>query len=159
MRLSANKALLERPDAIIVATVSAIYGLGDPELYFRMVLHLSRGETIDQRDILRRLAEMQYTRNEIELKPGTYRVRGEIIDVFPAENEREALRIELFDDEIETLSLFDPLTGEIMRKLPRFAIYPGTHYVTPRETMLRAVDHIRVELRPRLGNSERRSWP
>ncbi len=151
MRLSATKALLERPDSIIVATVSAIYGLGDPELYFRMVLHLSRGERIDQRDILRRLAEMQYKRNEIELKPGTYRVRGEIIDVFPAENEREALRIELFDDDIEALSLFDPLTGEVLRKLPRYTIYPGTHYVTPRETMLRAVDHIKVELRERLA--------
>ena len=150
MRLSATKALLERPDSIIVATVSAIYGLGDPELYFRMVLHLSRGERIDQRDILRRLAEMQYKRNEIELKPGTYRVRGEIIDVFPAENEREALRIELFDDDIEGLSLFDPLTGEILRKLPRYTIYPGTHYVTPRETMLRAVDLIKAELRDRL---------
>ncbi|NND61135.1 MAG: excinuclease ABC subunit UvrB [Gammaproteobacteria bacterium] len=151
MRLSATKSLLERSDAVIIATVSAIYGLGDPELYFRMVLHLSRGERIDQRDILRRLAEMQYKRNEIELKPGTYRVRGEIIDVFPAENEREALRIELFDDEIENLSLFDPLTGEVLRKLPRFTIYPGTHYVTPRETMLRAVDQIKDELRERLA--------
>ncbi|MDH3647846.1 MAG: excinuclease ABC subunit UvrB [Gammaproteobacteria bacterium] len=150
MRLSATKALLERPDTIIVATVSAIYGLGDPELYFRMVLHLSRGEIIDQREILKSLAEMQYTRNEIELRPGTYRVRGDLIDVFPAENEREALRIALFDEEIESLSLFDPLTGEVLRTIPRFTIYPGTHYVTPRETMIRAVDFIKDELRDRL---------
>ncbi|MBT8137936.1 MAG: excinuclease ABC subunit UvrB [Gammaproteobacteria bacterium] len=150
MRLSATKALLERPDVIIVATVSAIYGLGDPEMYFRMVLHLSRGEIIDQREILRSLAEMQYKRNEIELRPGTYRVRGDLIDVFPAENEREALRIELFDEEVESLSLFDPLTGEVVRKIPRFTIFPGTHYVTPRETMLRAVDQIKDELRIRL---------
>ena len=150
MRLSATKALLERPDSIIVATVSAIYGLGDPELYFRMVLHLSRGEIIDQRQILKSLAEMQYTRNEIELRPGTYRVRGDLIDVFPAESEREALRIGLFDEEVESLSLFDPLTGEVFRKVPRFTIYPGTHYVTPRDTMLRAVDYIKEELRERL---------
>ncbi|NNF66562.1 MAG: excinuclease ABC subunit UvrB, partial [Gammaproteobacteria bacterium] len=150
MRLSATKALIQRPDTIIVATVSAIYGLGDPELYFRMVLHVSRGEIIDQRAILKSLAEMQYTRNEIELRPGTYRVRGDLIDVFPAENEREALRISLFDEEIESLSLFDPLTGEVIRTLPRFTIFPGTHYVTPRDTMVRAVDQIKDELRERL---------
>ncbi|MGI9341371.1 MAG: DEAD/DEAH box helicase family protein, partial [Gammaproteobacteria bacterium] len=150
MRLSATKALMERHDAIIVATVSAIYGLGDPEAYFSMVLHLSRGDRIDQRQILRRLAELQYTRNEIELANGTYRVRGDIIDIYPAESEREAVRVELFDDEVEKLSWFDPLTGEVSRKVPRLTIYPKTHYVTPREVMLKAVDEIRVELRERL---------
>jgi len=131
MRLSATKALFERPDVIIVATVSSIYGLGDPQQYHQMVLHLSRGEVIDQRKLLRRLAELQYSRNDMELKRGTYRVRGEIIDVHPADSEREAVRIELFDDEIESLSHFDPLTGEIFRKVPRLTIYPKTHYVTP----------------------------
>jgi excinuclease ABC subunit B len=150
MRLSATKALLERHDAIIVATVSSIYGLGDPEAYFSMVLHLSRGDRIDQRDILRRLAELQYTRNEIELANGTYRVRGEIIDIFPAESEREAVRVELFDDEIEKLSWFDPLTGEVARQVPRLTIYPKSHYVTSRDVMLGAVDQIRVDLRDRL---------
>jgi len=150
MRLSATKAVMERHDAIIVATVSAIYGLGDPEAYFSMVLHLSRGDRIDQRQILRRLAELQYTRNEIELANGTYRVRGDIIDIFPAESERDACRVELFDDEVEKLSWFDPLTGEVSRKVPRLTIYPKTHYVTPREVMLKAVDEIRVELRERL---------
>ena len=150
MRLSATKALLERKDAIIVATVSAIYGLGDPEAYFSMVLHLVRGDTIDQRTILRRLAEMQYTRNAVELAPGTYRVRGEVIEVFPAESDREALRIELFDDEVENLSNFDPLTGEVTRRIPRFTIYPKTHYVTPREVLLASVDTIRAELIERL---------
>jgi len=150
MRLSATKALMERHDAIIVATVSAIYGLGDPEAYFSMVLHMSRGDRIDQREILRRLAELQYTRNEIELANGTYRVRGDIIDIYPAESEREAVRVELFDDEIEKLSWFDPLTGEVSRRVPRLTIYPKTHYVTPREVMLKAVDEIRVELRERL---------
>ncbi len=150
MRLSATKALLERRDVVIVATVSSIYGLGDPEAYFKMVLHLSRGEHINQRTVLRRLAEMQYKRNETELRHGTYRVRGEIIDVFPSENEREALRIELFDDEIEQLSLFDPLTGEVIRRVPRWTVFPKTHYVTPRERLLSAVDEIRVELRERL---------
>ena len=150
MRLSATKALFERPDVIIVATVSSIYGLGDPEQYHKMVLHLSRGERIDQRKVLRRLAELQYQRNDMELKRGTYRVRGEIIDVHPADSEREAIRIELFDDEIESLSQFDPLTGEIFRKVPRLTIYPKTHYVTPRERLLAAVDDIKVELKERL---------
>ncbi|HSG02579.1 MAG TPA: excinuclease ABC subunit UvrB [Marinobacterium sp.] len=150
MRLSATKALLEREDAIIVATVSAIYGLGDPKSYLAMMLHLDRGDRIDQRSLLRRLAELQYTRNETELHRGTYRVRGDVIDVFPAESEKEALRVELFDDEIEQLAWFDPLTGEILRKVPRATIYPKTHYVTPRETLLEAVEHIKEELRERL---------
>jgi excinuclease ABC subunit B len=150
MRLSATKALIERPDAIIVATVSAIYGLGDPEAYFSMILHLTRGERIDQRSILRRLAEMQYKRNELDLSQGNYRVRGDVIDIFPAESERDAVRIELFDDEIESLSYFDPLTGEVLRRVPRLTVFPKTHYVTPRETLLAAVDEIRVELKDRL---------
>ncbi|MGH8414096.1 MAG: excinuclease ABC subunit UvrB, partial [Gammaproteobacteria bacterium] len=150
MRLSATKALLERPDTIIVATVSAIYGLGDPQAYLSMVLHLSRGDRVDQRRILRRLAEMQYTRNELELTPGTYRVRGEVIDIFPAESDREALRVELFDDEVTALSLFDPLTGAVSRALPRFTVFPSSHYVTPRNTLLEAVDKIKLELKPRL---------
>ena len=150
MRLSATKTLLEYPDAIIVATVSSIYGLGDPESYFAMVLHLMRGEKLDQRALLRRLAELQYTRNEVELQQGTYRVRGEIIDVFPAESERDAVRIELFDDEIEQISIFDPLTGEVQQKVPRFTIYPKSHYVTSRDRMLNAVDHIKAELKERL---------
>jgi len=150
MRLSATKALFERPDTIIVATVSSIYGLGDPQQYHQMVLHLSRGEIIDQRDLLRRLAELQYQRNDIDLKRGTYRVRGEIIDIFPAESEREAIRVELFDDEIESLSFFDPLTGEVNRKVPRLTIYPKTHYVTPREIMMEAVGYIKEELQDRL---------
>src|SRR3954452_22622826 len=138
MRLSATKALLERSDAIIVATVSAIYGLGDPEAYLSMVLHLSRGDRMDQRKMLRRLTDMQYKRNELDLTQGTYRVRGDVIDIFPAESEREALRVELFDDQIDPLSLFDPLTGQISRKVPRFTVYPGTHYVTPRERLIGA---------------------
>jgi len=150
MRLSATKALLERPDSIIVATVSAIYGLGDPQAYLSMVLHLSRGDRIDQRKLLRRLADMQYTRNEMDLQPGTYRVRGDVVDVFPAESEREAVRVELFDDTIENLSFFDPLTGEVLRRVPRLTIYPSTHYVTPRERIHQAVDLIREELRTRL---------
>lgn len=150
MRLSATKALIERKDVIIVATVSAIYGLGNPESYLKMMLHLDRGERIDQRSILRRLAELQYTRNDIELSRGTYRVRGEVIDVHPADSEIEAVRIELFDDEIEQLSYFDPLTGEVLRKVPRLTIYPKTHYVTPRDTLLDAVEKIRDELRGRL---------
>ena len=150
MRLSATKALIERPDAIIVATVSAIYGLGDPEAYFSMVLHLSRGEVIGQREILRRLAEMQYKRNEMELGQGTYRVRGDVIDVFPAESERDALRIELFDDEIEALSWFDPLTGQETARVPRATVFPKSHYVTPRERLLGAIDLIKAELRERL---------
>ena len=150
MRLSATKALLERRETIVVATVSAIYGLGEPESYFQMVLHLVRGDMVKQRDILRRLAEMQYTRNDIELRRATYRVRGEVIDVFPAESEEQALRIELFDDEIERLSMFDPLTGEILQRISRFTIYPKSHYVTPREQLLIAVEKIKLELAERL---------
>ncbi|MBX5461755.1 MAG: excinuclease ABC subunit UvrB [Steroidobacteraceae bacterium] len=150
MRLSATKALLERPDAIIVATVSAIYGLGDPATYHSMILHLVRGDKMDQRRLLRRLADMQYTRNELDLTQGTYRVRGDVIDIFPAESEREAIRVELFDDQIDSLSLFDPLTGAISRKVPRYTVYPGTHYVTPRERLITAVDQIREDLRVRL---------
>jgi len=150
MRLSATKALMERKDVIIVATVSAIYGLGDPESYLKMMLHLDRGETVDQRSILRRLAELQYTRNDIELSRGTYRVRGEVIDIHPADSGYEAVRIELFDDEVEQLSYFDPLTGEVLRKVPRLTIYPKTHYVTPREKLLEAVEKIKDELRARL---------
>src|SRR3982075_783873 len=150
MRLSATKALLERSDAIIVATVSAIYGLGDPRTYLSMVLHLVRGEKMDQRKLLRRLADMQYTRNEMDLTQGTYRVRGDVIDIFPAESEREAVRVELFDDTIDSITLFDPLTGTIARKVPRFTVYPGTHYVTPRERLVGAVDQIREDLRLRL---------
>ena len=150
MRLSATKALLERPDSIIVATVSSIYGLGDPRQYLSMVLHLSRGERIEQRTMLRRLADMQYTRNDIELARGTYRVRGDVIDIFPAESDDEAIRLEMFDDEIEGLSLFDPLTGEVLRKVPRYTVYPKTHYVTPRDIILGAIDNIKVELKERL---------
>lgn len=150
MRLSATKALIERRDTIVVATVSSIYGLGEPESYFQMVLHLVRGDIIDQRSIIRRLAEMQYTRNDTELRRATYRVRGEVIDVFPAESDQEALRIELFDDEVERLSLFDPLTGEILNRISRYTIYPKTHYVTPREKLLAAVEQIKVELKDRL---------
>ncbi len=151
MRLSATKALLERSDCIIVATVSAIYGLGDPQAYLSMVLHISRGDRLDQRRLLRRLADMQYTRNELDLTQGTYRVRGDVVDVFPAESSREAVRIELFDDTIDSISLFDPLTGQVVRKVPRFTIYPGTHYVTPRERLIGAVDQIREDLRVRLA--------
>ncbi|MGY6277564.1 excinuclease ABC subunit UvrB [Methylomonas sp. MgM2] len=150
MRLSATKALLERRDTVVVATVSAIYGLGEPESYFQMVMHLVRGDIIKQRDILRRLAEMQYTRNDTELRRATYRVRGDVIDVFPAESEEQALRIELFDDEIERLSMFDPLTGEVTQRLARFTIYPKSHYVTPREQLLIAVEKIKLELAERL---------
>jgi len=151
MRLSATKALLERPDSIIVATVSAIYGLGDPESYLKMVLHLVRGDRMDQRQLLRRLADMQYTRNELDLRQGTFRVRGDVIDIFPAESERDAVRVQFFDEEIESLAFFDPLTGEVLRKVPRLTVFPSTHYVTPRERLLRAVDEIKVELRERLA--------
>jgi excinuclease ABC subunit B len=150
MRLSATKALLERPDAIIVATVSAIYGLGDPAAYLEMVLHLIRGDKLDQRKLLRRLADMQYTRNDMELSQGTYRVRGDLIDIFPAESEREAVRVELFDDVIDTLQWFDPLTGEVLRSVPRLTVYPSSHYVTPKERLIGALDAIREELRQRL---------
>ncbi len=151
MRLSATKALLERPDTIIVATVSAIYGLGDPTQYLSMVLHLSRGEIINQRVILRRLAEMQYSRNDMELRRGTYRVRGDIIDIFPGDAEAQAIRIELFDEEIESICVLDPLTGEILRKLPRVTIYPKSHYVTPRQVVLDAAQSIGEELKERLA--------
>jgi len=151
MRLSATKAIIERSDTIIVATVSAIYGLGDPEAYFSMVLHLSKNERVNQRDILRRLAEMQYTRNEIELSQGCYRVRGDVIDIFPAESEREAIRLELFDDEVDRISYFDPLTGVVSRSVPRATIYPKTHYVTPRHKLLSAIDYIKIELKERLS--------
>ncbi|MFO8046076.1 MAG: excinuclease ABC subunit UvrB [Halomonas sp.] len=150
MRLSATKALLERRDALIVVSVSAIYGLGDPEQYLKMRLHFTRGELIDQRSFLRRLAELQYTRNDMDFKRGTYRVRGDVIDIFPADAEDEAVRVELFDDEIDTISLFDPLTGEVRGKMPRMTIYPKSHYVTPRETILGAIDAIKAELVERL---------
>lgn len=150
MRLSATKAMLERRDAIIVSSVSCIYGLGEKDAYLEMVLHLVQGDVISQRDILRRLTELQYTRNDIELHRGTYRVRGEVIDIFPAESERDAVRVELFDDEIEQISYFDPLTGELLQRLSRITIYPKTHYVTPRDSLLKAVDAIKEELRERL---------
>jgi len=150
MRLSATKAMLERRDAIIVSSVSCIYGLGDKDSYLGMVLHLVQGDIINQRDILRRLTELQYKRNDVELHRATYRVRGEVIDIFPAESERDAVRIELFDDEIEQISYFDPLTGEILQRLSRITIYPKTHYVTPRDQLLSAVDKIKEELRLRL---------
>ncbi|MEW5755367.1 MAG: excinuclease ABC subunit UvrB [Pseudomonadota bacterium] len=151
MRLSATKAILERSDTIIVATVSAIYGLGDPRAYLSMLLHLVRGDTIDQRTILRRLAELQYTRNDVELRRGCFRVRGEVIDIFPAESDKEAIRVELFDDEVESLAYFDPLTGELLRKVSRVTIFPKTHYVTPRETILETVEQIKLELKERLA--------
>ena len=150
MRLSATKALLERPDVIIVATVSAIYGLGDPAAYHRMILHLREGDQMEQRAILRRLADMQYSRDPLELKRSTFRVHGDVIDIWPAENEDEAVRVELFGDEIERVSLFDPLTGKIITRLARYTVYPKSHYVTPRETVLTAVEQIKEELRERL---------
>jgi len=150
MRLSATKALLERHDTIIVATVSAIYGLGDPKSYMSMLLHVVRGDIINQRDILMRLAELQYTRNDVELRRGTYRVRGEVIDIYPADSEKDAVRIELFDEEVENIRYFDPLTGEILQRIPRVTIYPKTHYVTPRERIISAIDKIKEELRERL---------
>jgi excinuclease ABC subunit B len=150
MRLSATKALMERKDAIVVATVSAIYGLGDPEAYMKMLLHLVRGEKIDQRSILRRLAELQYTRNDVDFYRANYRVRGDVIDIYPADSDCDAVRVELFDDEIENISIFDPLTGEVQHKVPRVSIYPKSHYVTPRETIVEAIDNIKEELRGRL---------
>jgi len=150
MRLSATRALLERRDTILVASVSSIYGLGDPRAYMKMILHLVKGDRIDQRLILRRLAELQYTRNDLDLRRATYRVRGEVIDIFPADSEHEAVRIELFDDEIETLAYFDPLTGETKRRVTRLTIYPKTHYATPRETIIAALDDIKQELKLRL---------
>ncbi|ERB62964.1 excinuclease ABC subunit UvrB [Vibrio coralliilyticus OCN008] len=150
MRLSATKALLERKDAIIVASVSAIYGLGDPQSYLQMMLHVRRGDVMDQRDILRRLAELQYSRNDVAFERGQFRVRGEVIDVFPAESDQDAVRIEMFDDEIDCISIFDPLTGVVkQRDLPRFTIYPKTHYVTPRDKILDAIENIKVELESR----------
>ena len=151
MRLSATKALLERRDVIIVASVSAIYGLGDPDAYLKMLLHISRGERVDQRAILRRLAEMQYTRNDLDFSRGTYRVRGEVIDIFPAESDDEAIRISLFDEEVEDIRYFDPLTGATTKKAARVTIYPKTHYVTPKEQVNRALETIRAELEPRLA--------
>ena len=150
MRLSATKALLERRDTIIVASVSAIYGLGDPQSYLRMVLHLDRGDKVDQRYIVQRLAELQYTRNDMAFQRGTYRVRGDVIDVFPAESEKEAVRVELFDDEIENISTFDPLTGELLNRVPRYTVYPKTHYVTPKDRIIRVLDEIKDELQDRL---------
>jgi excinuclease ABC subunit B len=150
MRLSATKALLERSDVIIVATVSCIYGLGDPQAYLSMVLHLVRGERIDQRRLLRRLAEMQYTRNDLDLQPGTFRVRGDVIDIFPAESAREAVRVELFDEALDNLSLIDPLLGTVTQRIPRYTVYPGTHYVTPRDRLTQALDLIRDEMADRL---------
>ena len=149
MRLSATKSLLERPDTVIVATVSCIYGIGDPVDYHSMVLHLRANEKMHQRDIIRRLAEMQYERNELEFRRGVFRVRGDVLDVFPAENSELALRVSLFDDEVERLTLFDPLTGQILHDVPRYTIYPSSHYVTPRGTTLRAVEAIKAELRSR----------
>jgi len=150
MRLSATKALLERPDVIVVATVSAIYGLGDPKSYLKMVVHLDRGDRIDQRNLLKRLTNLQYTRNDMELRRATYRVRGDVIDIYPAESERNAIRIELYDDEIERLSFFDPLTGTVIKEVPRLTVFPKSHYVTPRETLLGTLDDIKIELRERL---------
>jgi excinuclease ABC subunit B len=150
MRLSATKALLERRDAVIVATVSAIYGLGDPRMYLSMVMHLDRGDKVDQRFLLRRLAELQYTRNDVDLHRATYRVRGDVIDVYPADSDAEAVRIELLGDEIENLSHFDPLTGEVLRRVPRLTIYPKTHYVTERDTVIKAMVQIKTDLKVRL---------
>jgi excinuclease ABC subunit B len=149
MRLSATKSLLERKDVIIIASVSAIYGLGDPDSYLKMMLHISVGDIINQRDILRRLAELQYTRNDVAFQRATYRVRGDVIDVFPAESERMALRIELFDEEIERISIFDPLTGAVDRTVERVTVYPKTHYATPREKIIAAVEKIKIELKDR----------
>ncbi|MBI5937288.1 MAG: excinuclease ABC subunit UvrB [Betaproteobacteria bacterium] len=150
MRLSATKALLERPDCVIVATVSAIYGIGDPSEYHHMILHLKQGDKVPQREVIRRLSEMQYQRNELEFKRGVFRVRGDVIDIFPSENAETAVRLSLFDDEVETISVFDPLTGQVLHKVPRFTVYPSSHYVTPRETTLRAIEGIKVELAERI---------
>src|SRR5690554_6693227 len=150
MRLSATKALMERRDVLIVASVSAIYGLGDPASYLSMLLHVVRGDRIDQRAVLRRLAELQYTRNEMDFRRATYRVRGDVIDIFPADEDREAVRLELFDDEVEDISIFDPLTGEVLRKVARVSIYPKSHYVTPRDVVLAAIEQIKAELAERL---------
>src|SRR6201985_1786314 len=150
MRLSATKSLMERRDVVIVATVSAIYGIGNPSEYHQMILTLRTGDRIGQREVIARLIAMQYTRNEADFQRGTFRVRGDTIDVFPAEHAEMAVRVELFDDEVETLQLFDPLTGRVRQKIPRFTVYPSSHYVTPRETVMRAVETIKTELRERL---------
>jgi len=142
MRLSATKSLIERKDVIIVATVSAIYGLGDPSSYHEMILHISNGDIIDQRAVLQRLAELQYTRNDLELRRGTFRVRGDVIDIFPADSDKEALRVELFGEEVDGISRFDPLTGEVLEKLQRITIFPKTHYVTPREKILETIEKV-----------------
>lgn len=150
MRLSATKSLLERRDVVIISSVSSIYGLGDPDSYLKMMLHLERGDQIDQRSILHRLAELQYTRNDMDFHRGTYRVRGDVVDIFPAESDDEGIRIELFDDEVEQISQFDPLTGHVVQRLERATIYPKTHYVTPRQTILDAIDQVEVELEARI---------
>jgi excinuclease ABC subunit B len=155
MRLSATKSLLERDDAVIVATVSSIYGIGDPVDYHGMILHLREHEKMTQRDVIQRLVSMQYERNELDFRRGTFRVRGDVIDIFPAESSEEALRVSLFDDEVESLSLFDPLTGRIVSRLPRYTVYPSSHYVTPRETTLRAIETIKAELAERIAFFQR----
>ena len=155
MRLSATKALLEREDSVIVATVSAIYGIGDPVDYHGMILHLRHNEKMAQRDVIKRLVEMQYERNDIDFSRGKFRVRGDVIDIFPAESSEHALRLTLFDDEVETLSLFDPLTGHILQKVPRYTVYPSSHYVTPRATVLAALETIKVELAERIAFYQR----
>ena len=151
MRLSATKALLERDDSIIVASVSAIYGIGDPVDYQGMVLHIQSGEKILQRNIVQRLVSMQYDRNDFDFARGTFRVRGDVIDIFPAENSETALRISMFDDEVESLTLFDPLTGQLFNKIKRFTVYPSSHYVTPRQTVVNAIENIKVELHDRVN--------
>ena len=150
MRLSATKALLERPDTIIVATVSAIYGIGDPSDYHGMILHLRENEKLSQRDTIKRLTEMQYDRNELEFKRGAFRVRGDVLDIFPAENSETAVRVSLFDDVVESIQIFDPLTGHILQRVSRFTVYPSSHYVTPRATTVRAIEAIKIELRERI---------
>ncbi|MEO8040927.1 MAG: DEAD/DEAH box helicase family protein, partial [Betaproteobacteria bacterium] len=150
MRLSATKSLLERTDVVIVATVSAIYGIGDPVDYHSMVLHLREREKMPQRQVIQRLAEMQYERSELDFRRGTFRVRGDVVDIFPAENSETAIRVVLFDEEVESLALFDPLTGQILSRVPRFTVYPSSHYVTPRSTTLKAIEAIKIELRERI---------
>ena len=151
MRLSATKAILERPDCVIVATVSAIYGIGDPSEYHSMILHVKEGDKLTQRDAIKRLTEMQYTRNEADFRRGTFRVRGDVLDIFPAEHAENALRLSLFDDEVESLQLFDPLTGHIKQRIGRFTVFPSSHYVTGRQKVLDAIEAIKVELAPAEG--------
>jgi len=158
MRLSATKSLLEKRDVVVVATVSSIYGLGDPTVYLDMVLHLNVGGKLDQRVLLKRLAELQYTRNEMDLHRSSYRVRGDVIDIYPAESESNAIRIELFDDEIESLAYFDPLTGEILQKVPRLTVFPKSHYVTHRERMLETIEQVKEELAQRLKYLEENNF-